>query len=88
MPSARGIRGTPIGGRATIDARSRRQREAHNTATAVRGLLADAARGTKMAAAVEQRIAGLGAAQLRAIVMAVWLELAAAQRDPQPKGHP
>ena len=87
MPSSRGVRGTPIGGRATVDALTRTRREAENVVAAVRGLLADARRGPKMATAVEQRLAGLGAAQLRDVIRLIWQSLAevyAAQRNPRP----
>lgn len=83
MPRPRGTHGAPIGGRARIDSMTRSQREVANVEAAVRRLVAHAKKGTKYASVVESETARFGVAQLRLTLQAVWLELAAAQRDPQ-----
>lgn len=83
MPRPRGTHGSPIGGRARIDALARSQREAANVDAAVSRLIAHAKRGPEYATVVEAEIARFGAAQLRATIMGLWLELAAYQQHSQ-----
>lgn len=77
MPTPRSSRrGVAVTGRARLGAVNQRSAQHDRQQQAIKALISDAKRGEQYASSVEMHLQGLGSAQLRAVVLAVWTELA------------